>query len=443
MFMEYYLGIPLVMTQENHIDVTAPVVLGSTSKSQQPLADFVAHLTEHGNVAAAKAESLRLTSYFARMSAILERPMAKLEARQAADEAPGIDPKILRWRKLISRENISGLFNAMAEKTGNTLLSDVIIAPHDVSCIDTSLGQEYIYNDDKMVFGFVQVPHVSSDGITDNTTCAILTLPPEKMTAIAPHGGEKILRDLQAVISLVNHDTLHHLTAPLLVESIAKKLGDHGTALEKWDDKVYDYEKFSQIIHEKMLRTIKNSPQDEAIYRTIDSFFAQLGDAGRALAAADNGSADARRRAHETVDFFGIVMGQALTRAFPLNHPVFAHYCSQMYRADPAPELNNLRHRDAVLAELKLDTQEPEGRRIRQTLSTYKDCGLHILNGRDEVMSYKNHKLLQLITLSPADTAPLAPSCVDLKLAKLQEKSDMLLLKMLRAVAKTTGYKPV
>lgn len=429
------------MTQHSYIDVTAPVVPDTSLQSLQRLSGFMDTLIEHGNVAAAKAESVRLAPYFARMSALLDKELTKREDRAFCAEVVCNDPKIARLRKLISKENLAGLFNAMAVKTHHTILSEVAITSHHFFEIPDYAQQTYTYNGHKMIFGFLLMDHPDAKN-DDNTSCALLTLPPDMIAAIAPYGGEAILRDLQTVMTLVNHDPVHQLSMPLLLNGKERQKFDINDAIMKWGDKISHYENFSQITHQRMMRVLKNDPQNEQLYTTLDAFFAKLGDAGRRIAEKGGHTAVSRKHAHEVVDFFGMAMGQALMRAFSLNDPVITHYCNQMYRADPFPELNNLQHRDKTLDDLQLDQKGKEGRLIWQILNSYKDCGLHILSSKDAVMSYKNHKLLQLISLSPADTAPLAPSMVNPDIGKIQQKYGKLLLKMVRAAAKTTGYEP-
>jgi hypothetical protein len=463
------------------LTVHAPVILDATTEDGvQPLLDFVGALESHNNLDIAKAENQRLSPYFRAISSYLQR---------MAYETARTDEEALKLEDMATPGALSGLFNAAAERTHNTIISEVAILPQEVLSrgpasflfSDPQFKVHYSYGGCMFNFGFLQV-HEGGDRKTAKSSTAFPTfiLDGAMMKAIAPHNPLQMLGDFQAAISFVNHDMLHHYTTPIINPVVARKfrfedvVGEPGEPepIHAWykglpQKSAYNiyYEEWAQMGHENAMLDPANAAQITLLGEKVARYFEELKRIGKEIAGKE-GVDDA----HAAVDYFGMVMAHALTRVFPLNHPVMTHCFDCMEAADPAPQrfltdceksltdkkaspLKALReYFSHLVAGIAHKTPEDSLTSIRRyadnspqmthIMQAYKNLGFEVLPQDDRVVSYRHIKLLQLIQFSHEDLHPHVPAPLDPTMAEMKQKTGKAMLDMVAAASKSFDYTP-
>lgn len=438
--------------EKTAISIKAPVIIDATTQEGvQPLLDLVKTIRTHGNVAIAQQESQRLNPYFSALSVYLTN---------ALNKTGGEDPPL---KKLTTPGALSGIFNALATNTRNTLTSEVIIAPRNIAnCKPTKhlfsnveFNKSYNHRDFFFDFGFLQVFEKNYAG---STTLPLFTIDRRMMGVIAPHHPEALLKDFQDVMTIVNHDMLHHFTSPIVNSNTAHKfnaVSDKFNAVSErpfhdWDKRIpaadngEEYEDWAQVAHEKTLLTAENTQMVSDIHAKIDHYFDELKRIGESLGNIKWTIAGKKKPAHDTVDFFGMMMAHALTRLFPLNHPLMLHCMNRLQEADPAPEdsLSDFIEQETscelTLSELR-NIYDDSNLRI---LKAYRGQGFDIFPDDDAAVGYINIKLLQLIKLSPKDIIDHMPPTPGFGMGELRAATDKLTLDMIRIAARTSNYDP-
>jgi len=115
-------------------------------------------------------------------------------------------------------ETLCDLFTAMAAATNATLISDVVIAPRNIKwgpAKDLFMGHteftaSYFCLGHTFEFGFLKTAAHRNNSAT---TFPIFTVDPAMIGAIPQKEAEPLLRGLQCVLGVVNHDMLHHFTS--------------------------------------------------------------------------------------------------------------------------------------------------------------------------------------------------------------------------------------
>ncbi|TAL36147.1 MAG: hypothetical protein EPN97_06530 [Alphaproteobacteria bacterium] len=467
------------------VTVHAPVIVdASTDAGVQPLLDFVGALESHSNVEVAKAENQRLGPYFAAVSGYLKHVMNSIGPLQAT-----LGPQHDSLEKLTTPGALSGLFNAAAERTHNTIISEVAILPQEILSKgpasflfgDPQFKVHYAYGGHMFNFGFLQV-HEGGDRKTAKSSTAFPTfiLDNAMMKAVAPHQPEKMLRDFQAAISFVNHDMLHHYTTPIINPVVARKfrfedvVGEPGKPepIHAWYKKLpqrssYNilYEEWAQMGHESAMLDPANAGQVADLGARITRYFNELKRIGGEM--TEKKGVD---EAHAAVDYFGMVMAHALTRVFPLNHPVMTHCLECLEAADPAPQrfltdcektLSNkkpsvmtaLRHYfSGLVSGAGQKPQDDSLTVIRQfahqsppvagIMQAYKNLGFEVLPEDDKAVSHRNIKLLQLIQFAHEDIHPHVPKPLDPTMAEMKMKTGKAMLDMVAAASRSFDYTP-
>jgi len=490
----------------------APIVVDTkTEQGVKPLLDFVAGLRTHRNMVIAAAENDRLRPYFRALSLYLR---AQLTGNKK-------DTKYRQTRKLSGPRALSGLFNAMAAYSRNTLTSEMAIAPDSLmdeqgpaSHLFGAQHQfqvEYKHGQFRFHVGFFQVRADTRHTLEESSTTFPLFLMDKRIAQrLEGHAPGALLEDFQAAFTLVNHDMLHHFTSPIINSAVAGKYGASSSLLDKWSaslprsfHRTEAYEDWAQVSHEQVLIETPGSEKTARIAdveRRVDRFFDELTRIGQEIAKKDFPGGEERNRiadmtarvqamwrgyppdhpsvqlalknsgvpekehhkkiAHETVDYMGMAMAHALSRVFPLDHPVMQRCLDRLQAADPAPERilremiePNLRMKwDGV--ERKRDEDYPanpkdqadfiRSRFLTETIQQeillrYQEAGLSILSPQDPEISYRDLKVLQLIKTAPQEVLRHAPREA---LGPMREKAGGAMVEMVQIAAKTIGFTP-
>lgn len=438
------------MSERSYKKLRAPIVVcDNDDAAVAAMADYFATLRQDGNLPRARQESQRLAPYFTAMENYLR------------DECP--NQATPRARKL------SQVFNGIAAFTRNTLLSDVVIVPDSAvgygpladlfsasGYRHSSFSTEYVvpndlekYFCDSFSFGFMQVfqkePDQPKDAAASSTTISVLFLDTGILREVQQYKPEKMLRALQSVMTFVNHDALHHLTVSVLPEAIAHKFVEQDmNPLIRWGmDRVtvFDYEDWAQISHEKILLHPANKAQVDGLGQHINAFFDELGNISKAM--APKGCHDNRRiEAHRAVNYFSMVMAHALTRVFPLNHPLFNDVFARMKSVDPAVLQTGARQE-----RLKASVGAPLHKLFRKSIvASYRKAGCDF-GSTYKKPSYANFKRLQLVELAGNDTEPHAPETPKYQVLRSTNADSLVTLidavdKTVRASAQPSALTP-
>jgi hypothetical protein len=436
------------LTQSVVID--APIVVDSTNWTDlKPFNRFIAGLECNSNVVVAAAEGKRLAPYFNMMSQYLSGEIdnsARLASEEQKDEI----------RKLTTPAGLASLFNAAAKKSKNTLTTDVAVLPSNITTEgpashlfrnERQFDVPYFYRNRTFNFGFLQVFEGGKQQAKSSTTFPTFLLDKDMINAARPYGVTGILKDFQSIMTMVNHDMLHHYTSPLVNHAIAFKFkgapDSADTPIGGWNDKLKAtnveprsfgdyYEAWSKVAHSQPLTSSAAAEQVEAARDSITRYFDALKNVASGIQRDGANAEEAKQRAHEVVDYFGTVMCHALSRAYPLNHPLMQHCVDRLEAADPAPGI--LLQECAGMISSTRNFGAPKDFVI---LDSYRGLGLDILPGQDETLSYASLKMLQLIKLSPEDIESQIPVATSPQIANLRRVSGDITLEMLEAAART------
>lgn len=461
------------------VTVHAPIVIDAlTDKGVKPLLDFIDALEKHSNIELAEAENKRLTPYFKAVSRYLQR---------VAYETAETDEKAIELNGLSSPGALAGLFNAAARQTHNTILSDVAILPSEIVFWGPAypLFQSrqfkvgYEYDGHTFNFGFLQVYEGGyRNGAKSSTAFPTFMLDSKMMKAVAPHEPLDMLRRFQEVISFVNHDMLHHFTTPIINPVVAQKFRFEDVVAQPGEpDPIHAwyrrlprksrndilYEEWAQMSHESALLAPGNEAQLEELTGKVTEYFRHLKRIGEDIAQSEG-----KDKAHKTVDYFGMVMAHALTRVFPLNHPLMIQCIDSLQKADPGAgkflkdaeysitgrpsKLRELYNQIARLVTRHPSTPEEPLTTIRRyaekssdmtrITDAYRQLGFDVLPRDDAAISYRNIKMLQLIRFTHEDLHPHVPAPLEPAMAEMKRKTGKALLDMVAAAGKSFGYAP-
>jgi hypothetical protein len=423
------------------LTVSAPVVMdAATEEGARPLMEFAGALKSHNNRGVARAEAARLQPYFSALSTYLSQAIDGLDM---PDSARGMA------KDYTTPGSLSGMFNAMARFTRNTIISDVVVAPHGIRAEGSpaaalfdpdAFNPAFDYAGKNFRFGFVQVMQRSRvSGSESSTTAATFTLDDGLLKDIAPHGPEKMLKHLQAVLTAMNHDMLHHFHSPFLPDELAKKFRpetEQEGEIGQWAKETKGVEEWSQLGHGKVFMAEGNEALLRGLRSDIDAFFDELSRLARAFPP---------EKAHEVADYFGTALLQSLTRTFPLNHPLLSHGAERLRQALPFGEEELLQRAIKTFNGINLYGDDGYGRDhrdkvFRALIDGYRKQGFDMMP--QDGLTYRDVKLAQLAKMSIGDLRMHVPEPMDGRAVKLREKTDENAVRLFAAVSRVTGFVP-
>lgn len=311
-----------MQTGAQKLSVIAPVICGTSRESAQPLIDFIDALARQPNTRTAALEARRLSPYFKTLHRNLS-PMLRGKRKTA------VTPKALAHS-----------FNAVARITHNTLLSHVAILPQNALYLLENKPPHLNFNynigqGDTLGFGFIQVMSDKGAAVDkiktetgSSTTFGALFLSGFVIQVLeSKPGGLQVLKTLQKIATLVNHDMMHHWTTPIVNErNIAKHFNDESfyinNAQHQWyGDVVYDNERWLQAYEQWALAAhhtaLLSQPHDDLTRRTcnlLKRYYTQL----EKIKPFPGGET--------TAEYLSSVAGHMLMRVFPLNHAVMSRW---------------------------------------------------------------------------------------------------------------------
>ncbi len=489
------------------------IACAGTEESLIPLVSYIASLRRNAETVAHK-EAQRLESYFLSSSSYLTL------ALQARRDNCGYGHEINDYSKTKRLEGIcqpgalAGLFEVVAGHARNTILSEAVIVPEN-ALKDKNLSQRvfedceqynpsYKYRNQSFTFGFIQAfqrdgtgidrrrrissfaslldpsPAIAVDAVR-SVSFPILGLDTPVLQALESRKPEKLLRDLQKAVTWMNHDMLHHYSSYIITEKIARKFSSDFNAVSTWgmafdsfgDQNPNGYETWSILTHARM----KSFSGFDDIRHTLDSYFDELDRIAEdmrqdILAKQDNPelAGEQRRKAHEIIDYFGILMGFAIMRVVPFGHPLMERYCERMERADLAPELtekelakefgiesiadfrrDDIKKYASVAPSLKdnpyfklgLMAKNPFEEKFAQAIDNYLAQDAAFLPQDGQAFSYRQIRTLQLMLFDPRVALLHSPhQGVQNDFKRAINAADTRMLGMLDVVAQTVNFQP-
>ncbi len=404
----------------------APIITYLSPEAVQSFLDYMDELRS-GNVDAAKEEAARLSPYFNALSAQLG-----LDAKAVQDQSADL-------AELAEENNLSELFNTVAERTNNTILSELVLGPQallnrkDTMQKNKQFGASSIYDGHSFTLGFMQVFNRDK---TSSVSVPMLTFENLIMINLNKYELEPMLRALQVVATAGNHDMLHHYTNVVLNSAIARPIEDKSLPVpplsaRDWFDKNFSnhkkdsdansYESWLMLNHSRIRNLMEAGPEGEVLKKNCDVFFDELAQLGQEIAAKSS-----VEQAHDAVDYFGTILLYTMMRYMPMDHPLIEHAIDRLQQADPA---------SAVLEEKKQDiiTEAHGGKPyMAEVLANYKAAGIDLLPDNS---SYADLKRLQVIEITPWIAHLLGPAQPGTLLAAMQERVGQVNIDMIKDTA--------
>lgn len=464
--------------EDQPVNVEAPIVMDVDGENGvDRFLNFVAGLEQHGNMPVAIAEAQRIRPYFEALSDYAHQA-------QKARGGPLVDDGYSSPEELSNRKNLrettspqalTSLFVGIAEQRKNTLLSDIVFLPDDITEIDNPAQAlfegiynyfvSYHFNGKPMSFGFIQAYEGGDKSkAKSSVTIPIVTLDTDMMKAVKSHQPEKMMQILQNVFSYANHDMLHHYTTAILnrwnpevAQNFQGKAGYSSNPIDSWTagrlTGIMGYETWAQIAHEQILLGDTNSKDIDHLKTLVDVYFDEVG-----RIAADI-SVEGQDKVHEVTDYYGTVMAHALTRILPLDHPVMLHCFDRMEEVDPQSgqiaqttrfdpitmfgmfkaideQRDNVTVKKDPVASLRKAMK-----RHNDIEGGYKAKGFDLVPESEDDIGYRHYKIYQLIEAAESDISPHMPPQNPDDMQSLQRKqTGIATLSMLEAVAIMTDY---
>lgn len=418
--------------------LSAPIITDLSEESEMDMLLYLDGLEGNSNIRVAQEESARLSVYFNAMSRYLGKALDENRKDYNAAAHQNL-------QKLITPRSLCGIYNEMAVYMRNTLLTDVVVMTHktrEIIIPNMGFQEDYASNvtgkHKTFHFGFKQTAQNVNGNAISYTAFPLLTLDDEMVQVAMPYRGAQLLKSLQSLMTIANHDALHHMTSPYLVRSdLVHRFFTVPNDFKTWSQNIPDYEDWAQIAQQKILT---QDPETMAtVSRHLEDYFSALKAVGQGLARDLTGTEERKRAtAAEVTEYYTCLAGHALSRIVPLDHALMKEYLKLAADACPAPEYQPLATR-AEYMNATLKTNDT----TRSIIAAYHRNGLDIscAAGQD-TMTADNTRLFRIITTSPEDVRPHTPHIYQGDKTNPDKNCAHDLLGMVATAAKMIRFKP-
>ncbi|MDD9901506.1 MAG: hypothetical protein OXT65_11040 [Alphaproteobacteria bacterium] len=427
----------------------SPVVTSLSTEKLHGLFRFMDYMRQDNTIVAG-LEAERLSPYLEVLSQQLRKDIAQAHRRKFKGK------KFEREQELASPDSLKSMFRDVAQYTGNTILSELVMMPMGAlnepglkQEEDTYFDSVIEYKDSKFALGFLQVFEKNEHGRKKSSTSVpVLAFDNKMMETLSQHKPEKLLEAMQLLASAGNHDMQHHYTNTILNPNIAQRFhnADEHTLGKAIDDSVFQwgrknfslvedenphsYESWLMLNHARIRDQIDEGPEGDKLREASDTFFEELERIGQEIASSKNA-----HTAHKVVDYFGTATIFMMGRFKPLNHPMVTDAIDRLQKADPQTDLSERiinAQPDSSSFSAKLDASFPghvqaECERITDSLQPNADK-----NG------YSYLKTLDIVSLSPWIAQIMAPQENNMYTASVRENIGSVHRDMLNAVSALT-----
>ena len=282
--------------------------------------------------------------------------LADAEADRLGDYFGTLEKRLAPHEKLVlsQKGSLSALFKKVATETRNLILSEFIVIPEKILShaayqlqIRTGRMNSYFkpvdYHGGIIQMGFVQTMNPDKDG---SVTFPVLALDTKMMTALESFDLRPVAEGLQKILSIANHDMLHHLTNTYLNDDISKtaRTIPYARDLENFmrehvggsDTDPGSYESWALLSHAATWREASRSGEDHALSDAVDQCFAAIHALNRDLQAAGK-PLPIRAQA---IDSFSTIACFGLMRICPLHAPLMERAVEKAAEINPNPGYN-------------------------------------------------------------------------------------------------------
>lgn len=413
------------------ISVTAPIITDAMDvAAADALQNYIAGLASHSNTTTSRAEAERLSGYFGDAEIYLKREITKLDhGHPLAQEKPTLE-------KLVTSKSLSGMFNAVSAHFRNTLISDVVLLPEGLEdqphvrniFPERRFNQVFDLNGTgNIYFGFLKVPQKDHKGrITSAVSIPTMSLSGAILEAVAGHDPLPMLKIFQDVMTHVNHDMWHHLSSFMISDAVSHDFGKKfdKTSAFSWGVRIPEkgnpdsYERLVHTIHENVLTQDGTKKDFSVLEEKIDNFFTHLDRIAVEIAAKGE---DPKR----VVNYFGLAIGHALSRIYPLDHPLVLRSIDRLQEVDvsSANYLDDAAGMYKVRVSISLGEKEntPVNRghallhvymtdsRVAAVVKKYESAGHDLLPAKDALPTYRQLRQMHLICASSEDAGAHIP----------------------------------
>ncbi len=409
-----------------------PPILSAADNSAERQA-FFAYFDEQTirtPVEAAQAEEQRLSYYFEALDKRLTRggPVAKGGTPRPFSVTTYLIPPMLRDykpRDVYQPGDLRGIFKNIAAQTRSIVMSEVMICPESTvrdpawrerphvhlggvepTFLEAHKGDSRSYN-----FGFFDVRQNSNPEEAElykyasDIALPVLALNDDMLKTIAPYQPQKLLRPLQDIIGLCNHDMMHNMVntisrgdisrpmeahfKPEMQHFMEHKTGAHGAA------DVLGFESALIVGHARTWQDLKDTLIGEKMSQAIDDFYDHLHVIAQGM---EKDSALSVEEQQQAVDYFATVVPYALARLVPLHDPLMERALTRAEHTDPAPFV--------ALSSVR----KAEDTRVVQALQNYRKAGQPLAADESTPTSYSEAKKLQLARILPEIAVLLSPA---------------------------------
>lgn len=410
----------------------APPVLTAADNSAER-SDFLAYFDEHNGrtpVEVASAEEQRLSYYFEALDKRLTRggPTAKGGTPKPFSVTTYLIPPVLRDYKpldVYQSGDLRGIFKNIAAQTRSIVMSEVMICPesalHDADLrerpyvhlggveptfLNGHTGDQRSYN-----FGFFDVRQDSDaqeahwKKYSSDIALPVLALNDDMLKTIQPHQPQKLLRPLQTIITLCNHDMMHNMVNTISRGDISRPMEAHYKPEMRhfMEDKTGPYgvedalgfEGALIVGHARTWQDLKDTPIGEKMSQAIESFYDHLAVMAGAMEKDPSLSLEDR---HQAIDYFATAVPYALARLVPLHDPLMERALARGQEIDPAPQ------KTLSLASTAGHTQ------IIQAFQNYRKAGSPLAADENAPQSYNEAKKVQIVRILPEIAVLLSPA---------------------------------
>lgn len=343
--------------------------------------------------------------------------------------------KARHGRMKFSRRQLRLLFQAVAARTTNVILSQVLIAP--VTVMDRPgdfmpariYAKPARYRGASFALGFVQVQQIKSRG-DFSVSVPFFGFDRDYMADIAFLQPEKMFEAFRTVMTAGNHDMQHHLTNTTLNAAIADTSGRATLAprrgVSTWssdhfgdiirDEDVRSYESWLILSHARIQSSVM--AESDVVACAVDTFLTEL----------SRITAHLRAEMHDidasvVSDYFGTMLGFVMMRFLPFNHPLFQQTLARLEKIDPlAGQSQQAAESSTAFVDLQLQ---------------YLDAGQPL-----KVNQYGIKKINDIVQLAPEIALLNVPEGASGPVAEAKLRVGKVYTAMLEAAAQTAWFMP-
>ena len=422
------------MALKSDVGYKPPVICSADNpqERQEALAFFDHYI--HINAAdVAAAEDERLSYY---KEALDKRFAQALPENKGGPKKPFslirfITPPPLRDfkpRDVYEPGDLKNIFAEITSQTRNIILSEVMILPHsfindeDIQSrkeihsggVETTYLHANAADQRAYHFGFYDVRQNNKGADSQwykyesDIALPVLALDDAMLQPVVAHKPHDMLRALQEVVTLCNHDMMHNMINVVTKGDISRLTETHYKAemTTFMEDKTGMYgsndalgiESGLIIGHARTWQHLQDTPAGENLQRAVTRFYDELDRIGHEVETDDTLTQDIR---HQVMDYFAMAVPFALVRMLPLQDPLMDYALARAAKTDTGPQ--------AYESEPGQETSPAEEKTLL-TQQYYRKAGMPLAADERAPQSYAEAKKLQLTQMLPDITVLLAPA---------------------------------